>query len=217
MANSKFFQGGKSKAVKGLSRVDARLVEYADKLLFAGDKKGEFGFDMDAVQELLATWAEDDAHDAALEAEPAGPSIVEQMCVPDSEVDSEEEELPAAPVNLFGNIAATLANAPAAPAAQAVAQRAASRGAYQIEKDRPSQNGIKRPSAGGLCRAVWDEMDHLRDSQQGAIPSAAQVKEAAKGKEWNENNAMIEFYQWRKFNGIVGRAKKVVAVVDVAE
>lgn len=24
-------------------------------------------------------------------------------------------------------------------------------------------------------------------------------------KEWNENNALIELYQWRKFNGITGR------------
>jgi hypothetical protein len=33
---------------------------------------------------------------------------------------------------------------------------------------------------------------------------------------WNPNNAMIEYYQWRKFNGITGRAKKVEAAAPAA-
>lgn len=77
----------------------------------------------------------------------------------------------------------------------------------KIEKDRPMQNGVKRPSAGGMCRAVWDALDEFRSTHNGSIMSAGQVKELAVSKGWNANNASIEFYQWRKFNGIKGRQK----------
>ena len=79
----------------------------------------------------------------------------------------------------------------------------------KIEKDRPEQNGVKRPSAGGMCRAVWDYCDATR-TPDGTAPTVKQVKEYAVTQGWNENNASIEYYQWRKFNGITGRAKKVV-------
>jgi hypothetical protein len=94
--------------------------------------------------------------------------------------------------------------------------RPASRSTYTIEKDRPEQNGIKRPSSGGMCRAVWDAMDAHREVT-GAVPAAKDVRTIAADNSWNLNNAMIEFYQWRKFNGIFGRAAKPEAsVVTVA-
>jgi hypothetical protein len=84
-----------------------------------------------------------------------------------------------------------------------------------IEKDRPTQNGVTRPSAGGRCRAVWDALDaYQRETKD--VPTAKVVRELAADEGWNPNNASIEFYQWRKFNGITGRAKKVVAEVAPA-
>ena len=71
----------------------------------------------------------------------------------------------------------------------------------QIEKDREERNGIKRPSVGGKCRAIWDWLDTVNG------PTAKQVRAHASAVGWNENNAVIEFYQWRRFNGITGRAK----------
>ena len=73
-----------------------------------------------------------------------------------------------------------------------------------IEKDRPEQNGVKRPSAGGMCRAVWDACwaHQLATSE---VPTAKWVKEKAVSEGWNSNNASIEYYQWRKYNGISGR------------
>lgn len=80
----------------------------------------------------------------------------------------------------------------------------------KIEKDRPEQNGIKRPSAGGRCRAVWDALDaYLQET--GEQPTAKVVKDIAADEGWNPNNASIEFYQWRKFHGITGRQPKVAA------
>lgn len=73
-----------------------------------------------------------------------------------------------------------------------------------IEKDREERNGVKRPSAGGMCRAVWDWCDaHVVDN---TIPAAKQVKEAAAQFAWNANNASIEYYNWRKFMGVRARS-----------
>lgn len=79
-----------------------------------------------------------------------------------------------------------------------------------IEKDRPMQNGVKRPSIGGLCRAVWDAC-WSHQEKTGEVPTAKQVKEIALANGWNPNNASIEYYQWRKYNGISGRVAKVEA------
>lgn len=75
----------------------------------------------------------------------------------------------------------------------------------KIEKDRPEQNGIVRPSVGGKCRAIWDACDALY--AKGTMPMPKVIKELAQANGWNENNAVIEMYQWRKFNGIIGRQK----------
>lgn len=86
----------------------------------------------------------------------------------------------------------------------------------RIEKDRPERNGVKRPSAGGKCRAVWDALDAYR-AEVGEVPSASVVRELAADMGWNPNNASIEFYQWRKYNGITGRTPKRAAPAPEAE
>ena len=80
----------------------------------------------------------------------------------------------------------------------------------KIERDRPTQNGVTRPSEGGRCRAVWDALDDYR-AETGTIPSAAVVRDLAADEGWNPNNASIEFYQWRKYHGIAGRVSSKVA------
>jgi len=77
----------------------------------------------------------------------------------------------------------------------------------KIEKDRPEQNGITRPSIGGKCRAIWDACDELYQEGKGVIPLPKHIKELAVERDWNMNNAIIEMYQWRKFHGIIGRQK----------
>lgn len=85
--------------------------------------------------------------------------------------------------------------------APAAAKRTSS--GLKIEKAREERNGIKKPSVGGQCRAVWDALDDM--VAVGTQPTAKQVKALAEERGWNANNASIEFYQWRKFNGIRGR------------
>lgn len=121
--------------------------------------------------------------------------------------DQDEEVTPADPASPFGTMAQALRTvADAAPAKAAAAEREVR--VCKVEKDRPEQNGIRRPSAGGMCRAVWDKCDELREAGGGHPPEAKAVRAAAEAVGWNMNNAMIEFYQWRKYNGITGRAKK---------
>jgi hypothetical protein len=84
----------------------------------------------------------------------------------------------------------------------------------KIERQREERNGIKMPSAGGMCRAVWDELTsllrHNEESGLADVPTLAAIKKIAEEKGWNVNNASIEYYQWRRFHGIVGRGKKSI-------
>ncbi|QIW90718.1 UNVERIFIED_ORG: hypothetical protein GCAPEGMB_00399 [Vibrio phage V07] len=70
----------------------------------------------------------------------------------------------------------------------------------KIEKNREERNGIKRPSIGGACRAVWDECDRIH-AETGLVPMPKQLKAWAREVGANENNAVIELYVWRKFMG----------------
>jgi hypothetical protein len=97
--------------------------------------------------------------------------------------------------------------APVAPPATVVTPgtRLTSKG-VKIEKDRPVSNGVKMPSAGTACRQVWDYLSE--EVAAGRVPDAKSVKAHATELGWNANNASIEYYNWRKFNGISGRAPK---------
>ena len=66
--------------------------------------------------------------------------------------------------------------------------------------ERIEQNGVKRPGP-GKCLEVWEYLD-----QHGNM-MPKDLKPIAGEKGWNENNALIELYQWRKFNGITRAAK----------
>lgn len=66
--------------------------------------------------------------------------------------------------------------------------------------ERIEQNGVKRPGP-GKCLEVWEYLD-----QHGNM-KPKELQPVAEAKGWNLNNAQIELYQWRKFNGIKGRTK----------
>lgn len=72
---------------------------------------------------------------------------------------------------------------------------------WTLQKDRPEQNGIKRPSAGTVCAAVWEAVEALGVT----AATSKQMRAVAAEKGWNTNNVSIEFYRCRQFHGI-GRA-----------
>lgn len=87
------------------------------------------------------------------------------------------------------------------PEIQKVARKEKTKDGIKIEKNREEQNGVKRPSVGGLCRQVWDACD-VFFAQHDKSPKPADLKETAIANGWNLNNVSIELYQWRKFNGL---------------
>ena len=68
-----------------------------------------------------------------------------------------------------------------------------------VRLERIEQNGVKRPGP-GKCLEVWEYLD-----QHGNM-TPKDLKPVAAEKGWNISNVQIELYQWRKFNGISGRA-----------
>jgi hypothetical protein len=73
---------------------------------------------------------------------------------------------------------------------------------YSIQKDRPEQHGVKRPSEGTTCAAIWAYLDANRDTR------AAALKTIAQAHGWDNVTMSCQFYTWRRFNGIHGRQPK---------
>jgi hypothetical protein len=65
---------------------------------------------------------------------------------------------------------------------------------------REERNGVKRPAPGGLCAQVWEALDQMHAAKVEITAQA--VRELATAKNWNQSNASIEFYGWRRFHGL---------------
>lgn len=90
----------------------------------------------------------------------------------------------------------------AAPAAAHVVTTSKPKQAAAPKVPREERNGVKRPRAGGACAAVWEYLDQHGNMQP------KDLKPVAAEKGWNENNALIELYGWRKFMGLSRAAAK---------
>lgn len=77
---------------------------------------------------------------------------------------------------------------------------------YKIEKDREERNGIRKPSAGTTCRAIWDELDNLSADLPGnQVVPIKQWKARASELGFDPTTTTIQYYKWRNFQGVVGR------------
>lgn len=94
----------------------------------------------------------------------------------------------------------------------------------RIEKNREANNGVKRPSVGGTCRAVWDALDEKRaallaaadamdESEEGGdedtttVPSFADLKVMIAKNGWARNTAMTQYQRWKQFNSLMARSQ----------
>ena len=158
-----------------------------------------------------------DDEKAAMVADQETPDVTVEPATnaePSEATHSTDEPDNVAPAGLLAGLCGIIAGTvtvqePAAPAPKAEPKTTG----LIIEKNRPEQNGVKRPSAGGLCRAVWDAC-WAHQEITGTPPTAKEVKAIAETNGWNPNNASIEYYQWRKFNGITGRVKAAPAQAE---
>lgn len=197
-------------ASKKSAQAAARRVygaEYADKVSIDTLDEKWYVSEYFATSEELQTDAEKDA----MVREQETPDVTMEPATnaePSDATNSTDEPDNVAPAGLLAGLCGIIAGTvtvqePEAPAPKAEPKTTG----LIIEKNRPEQNGVKRPSAGGLCRAVWDAC-WAHQEITGIPPTAKEVKVIAEINGWNPNNASIEYYQWRKFNGITGRVAK---------
>lgn len=76
-----------------------------------------------------------------------------------------------------------------------------------VKTERPKaevKNGIKAPLRAGKCKHVWEVCQAMYEAT-GKVPTLKELNahEAMQGT--NTTNNQIEFYRWRKFNGLNGK------------
>lgn len=75
------------------------------------------------------------------------------------------------------------------------------------------QHGVVPPKREGKCMGVWRAAQALLEA--GDMPTCKDVQAAL--PEDNATNVQIEYYRWRKWNGVRGRVAKVEAPATPAE
>jgi hypothetical protein len=78
---------------------------------------------------------------------------------------------------------------------------------YKIDADLPVKHNVRRPSSGCIGGALWALFDSMAKGKPASI-SRATVKASKRLEPYNPNKVTIEFYKWRRFNGVRGRGKK---------
>lgn len=63
------------------------------------------------------------------------------------------------------------------------------------------KNGIKAPMRAGKCMLVWQTCEALYKAT-GKVPTLKEVMASEAMQGVNATNTQIEFYRWRKFNGL---------------
>lgn len=98
---------------------------------------------------------------------------------------------------LFGLNVQPVAARPVVPAGKAAKPETSRARGGKIQKDRPEQNGITRPSKGSMGDQLWSMYDKL-----GSETTLAQAKALAAKAGLNLTSSGIALYNWRKFNSI---------------
>lgn len=63
------------------------------------------------------------------------------------------------------------------------------------------KNGIKAPIRAGKCKHVWEVCEAMYKAT-GKVPTLQELNEHEAMQGTNTTNNQIEFYRWRKFNGL---------------
>lgn len=74
----------------------------------------------------------------------------------------------------------------------------------KIQKDREERNGLKRPSAGGICAQLWDLFDAMY-AEKGMVPTPKPAKERSAELNLDPTTTQVQLYRWREFMGFKGK------------
>ena len=151
-----------------------------------------------AAAEAQADQVVTDAQLAALQANPDSPLPATQA-------------LPVAqPMALLGNVVGATAPAPSPAnpfgALLALGTQAQPTKANKSATPRaraPQVNGVSRPQGTGACAKVWAICDAIQAS--GSTPTIATVKAHAALQSLDPTTTQVQYYRWRKHQGITGR------------
>lgn len=139
---------------------------------------------------------------------PVGKPLTEQEECDQAREAHEQEEDTQATANAFGSMGTAMnpwGGLTGTPAPSLPQARNTTSG-YKIEKDREERNGLRRPSAGTTCRAIWDELDTMSaDLPREEVVKIKDWKARAAELGFDPTTTTIQFYRWRSFNGITGR------------
>lgn len=96
----------------------------------------------------------------------------------------------------------TTPRVPAAPKVVVPKSPKVVRSGYSIQKERETRNGVKRPSEGTICHSIWATYDADPEMR------ASKLSTVALANGWDMTTCQVQFYTWRRFNGITGRSTK---------
>lgn len=71
----------------------------------------------------------------------------------------------------------------------------------EAKQEAKIQNGIKAPMRAGKCKHVWEVCEAMYNAT-GKVPTLKEVMACEAMRGANVNNTQIEFYRWRKYNGL---------------
>lgn len=214
--------GDKSGARRGFCRAYKDLSEQADSYLTKAH--GKWGFFRDEegkvtpksapaaveVQEPPAESPELQEHAPAIDYVWPGADVTAHRD-PELDAATEEHEDHTPEHDHFSRFALGQLTAERRPEVSAPEPSVRQPALTKIEKNRPEQNGVKRPSAGTTCATVWDiahslsEVSESPQTPNGKIATLSQVVKAAEARGINKYTARTQYARWRVFHGITGR------------
>lgn len=179
----KFFSDKSKAKSRGLAKIGEIALAAADDLLFKGED-GRWGYNVEAA-EAVQNPAPADRNPWVTELPVANGTVTTV-------------------VNGRKHVSSPAKAEAPAPKTE-VTSRPSYKG-YKIDKERPRQNGVTRPSANTLCGQVWAALEAIQEKN--GVVTSADLPALAETNSWNRNNVSCEFYNWRKFMGIKGRTSK---------
>lgn len=193
------YYSNKSNAKRALAKIGAEVLAKADDVLVS-DGEGQWGFDTGAVVELQKQLTKPVVKVVApAKAKPAAKTEYRYdgncpLCGSGNGATWHNEG-----VSLFCHVCSGVFSAKTGRRVNTGYTRENCNSGYTIEKNRPTQNGVTRPSSGTRTEEIWILCDKLFAAGN---MTSAEVYKAAKEAGMNVNTVARQMAEWRKFHGI---------------